>query len=64
MALDDKGVEHCDVGTGAESFWVRRTNRYPGCSCPAWRYSPKHPKPTNPLCEIHGETNVQPPRTY
>lgn len=54
MVLDDKGKPHNDVGTGAASFWVRRTNTYAGCTCPAWRYSPRHPKPTNPDCPQHG----------
>jgi len=44
------------VGTGAESFWHRRTNTYPGCTCPPWRYNPAQPKPTNPECEKHGNT--------
>lgn len=47
---------HPVVGTGAESFWHRRTNTYPGCTCPPWRYSPAHPKPTNPECPTHGDT--------
>jgi hypothetical protein len=34
--------------------WSRVTNRTPGCSCPAWRYSPRHPKPTNQDCPEHG----------
>jgi len=42
------------VGTGSPSFWNRPTNRYPGCTCPAWRYSPMHPKPTAPDCPTHG----------
>lgn len=54
MAVDDKGNQHCDVGTGAESIWKRRTNRYTGCTCPPWRYNPRHPKPTNPDCPEHG----------
>lgn len=54
MAVDDKGRNHPDVGTGAASFWARRTNSYPGCSCPPWRYNPRHPKPTNPDCLEHG----------
>jgi hypothetical protein len=51
---DDKGRPHNDVGTGAASFWVRPTNVYAGCSCPPWRYNPRHPKPTNPDCTQHG----------
>jgi hypothetical protein len=39
----------------AKENWSRGTNRAPGCDCPAWRYSPRHPKPTNPDCEQHGE---------
>lgn len=31
-----------------------RDNRYPGCTCPPWRYHPAHPKPTNPACPRHG----------
>ncbi|MEO5317611.1 hypothetical protein PV761_03320 [Arthrobacter sp. CC3] len=54
MAVDDKGRNHPDVGTGAPSFWTRRTNQYPGCCCPPWRYNPRHPKPTNPDCPQHG----------
>ena len=54
MALDDKGRNHTDVGTGAESFWVRKTNRYAGCTCPPWRYNPRYPKPTSPDCAEHG----------
>ncbi|SDK80597.1 hypothetical protein SAMN04487913_103239 [Arthrobacter sp. ok362] len=46
------------VGTGAESFWHRRTNTYPGCTCPPWRYNPRYPKPTNPECPQHGEPNL------
>lgn len=34
--------------------WSRTTNRYSGCSCPPWRYHPKHPKQTNPHCPQHG----------
>ena len=45
------------VGTGSESFWTRRTNTYPGCTCPPWRYHPAHPKPTNPTCRKHGDAN-------
>jgi len=56
----EKPAQEYQVGTGAESFWHRRTNTYPGCTCPAWRYNPAHPKPTNPLCPKHGENNVQP----
>ena len=51
---DDKGRAHPDVGTGAASFWNRRTNTYVGCSCEPWRYNPAQPKPTNPLCPQHG----------
>jgi hypothetical protein len=40
--------------------WSRPTNRYTGCVCPAWRYNPSHPKPTDPNCQLHGEKqNVQ-----
>ena len=39
--------------------WSRTTNHYAGCSCPAWRYNPRCPKPTNPQCPEHGEPNVQ-----
>ena len=38
--------------------WARRTNTYPGCTCPAWRYSPRHPKPTNPDCKMHGQVKL------
>ena len=57
MAVDDKGHNHPDVGTGAESSWHRPTNRYPGCSCPPFRYSPAHihKRITNPECEKHGD---------
>jgi len=55
MAVDDKGRNHPDVGTGSASFWARKTNRYAGCTCPPWRYNPRHPKPTNPECAEHGE---------
>jgi hypothetical protein len=51
-------VQHNVVGTGAASFWNRRTNSYPGCSCPPWRYHPRYPKPTNPDCQLHGETRT------
>jgi hypothetical protein len=37
--------------------WSRATNRY--CDCPAWRYNPRYPKPTNPNCQQHGGNNVQ-----
>jgi hypothetical protein len=51
------------VGTGSQSFWHRRTNTYPGCTCPPWRYNPMYPKPTNPECEKHGMASTsQPPR--
>jgi hypothetical protein len=43
---------------GAESFWHRPANRYPGCTCPPWQYSPRHPKPTNPEGAKHGETGL------
>lgn len=56
MSVDSNGRNHPEVGTGAPSFWVRPTNRYAGCCCPAWRYSPRHPKPTNPECHEHGES--------
>ena len=55
MALDANGHNHPDVGTGHPSFWHRPTNRYPGCTCPPWRYNPMYPKPTNPDCPRHGE---------
>jgi len=43
--------------------WSRSTNRYPGCTCPPWRYNPRHPKSTNPECETHGMSQTsQPPR--
>ena len=60
----EKPAQDYQVGTGAESFWHRRTNTYPGCTCPAWRYNPAHPKPTNPECPKHGEQNVQPSGTH
>ena len=41
----------------AKENWSRATNRYPGCTCPTWRYNPRHPKPTNPDCSKHGGTN-------
>jgi hypothetical protein len=40
------------VGTGAD-WWHRPTNKY--CDCPPSRYDPRHPRPTNPECEEHGE---------
>ncbi|QWY84250.1 hypothetical protein QEO77_gp53 [Arthrobacter phage Zaheer] len=58
MVYDDHGVQHNDVGTGAPSFWNRPTNTYPDCKCPPWRYNPRHPRPTNPDCQIHGETST------
>ena len=58
MVIDEHGNHHCDVGTGSASFWNRRTNSYPGCSCPPWRYNPRHPRPTNPNCQLHGETRT------
>lgn len=42
--------------------WSRVTNRYPGCSCLPWRYSPRHPRPTDPDCPQHGEPDVADPR--
>jgi hypothetical protein len=49
-------------GCGAD-WWARRTNTYPGCTCPPARYNPRHPKPTNPECETHGMSQTsQPPR--
>lgn len=57
MVYDDNGNQHPGVGTGAESFWHRRTNTYAGCTCPPWRYNPRLPKPTNPACPKHGETS-------
>jgi hypothetical protein len=51
---DDKGRPHPDVGTGSPSFWDRPTNHYPGCTCPPWRYNPRHTRPTNPDCTEHG----------
>lgn len=41
-------------GCGGD-WWNRRTNTYPGCTCPPARYNPRHPKPTNPDCPTHGE---------
>ncbi|MFJ4286628.1 hypothetical protein ACIPY0_13400 [Paenarthrobacter nicotinovorans] len=41
-------------GMGAPDAWARRTNTYPGCTCPPWRYNPRHPKPTTPDCPQHG----------
>lgn len=58
MVTDDRGNQHNDVGTGAASFWNRRTNSYAGCSCPPWRYNPRFPHPTNPDCQLHGETRT------
>lgn len=46
---------HYVVGTGYPDQWHRPTNTYPGCSCPAWRYNPAHPKPTNTQCQMHGQ---------
>ncbi|AXH44425.1 hypothetical protein PP356_gp45 [Arthrobacter phage MargaretKali] len=37
------------------SFWERRTNREPGCTCPPSRYSPTQQRPTNPDCPQHGD---------
>ena len=56
MAMDSEGRNHPDVNVGAD-WWTRRTNRYAGCTCPPWRYSPRHPKPTNPDCQQHGADN-------
>jgi len=53
--------EHPVVGTGSESFWHRRTNTYPGCTCPPWRYNPAQPKPTDPDCAKHGEPQTTEP---
>jgi hypothetical protein len=58
MVTDDRGNHHNNVGTGAASFWNRPTNSYAGCSCPPWRYNPRFPHPTNPDCELHGETRT------
>lgn len=33
--------------------WSRGANRY--CACPASRYNPRQPKPTEPNCPEHGE---------
>ena len=38
----------------AKENWARGANRVPGCSCPPWRYSPRHPKPSAPDCPQHG----------
>lgn len=40
----------------AKENWSRATNRYAGCTCPPWRYSPahNHKRPTNPDCKEHG----------
>lgn len=54
MLTDEPGRRHDAVALGAESHWHRRTNRYPGCSCPEWRYHPLYPKPTDPDCSEHG----------
>lgn len=35
--------------------WLRGNNKTPGCTCPPWRYTPRHPKPTNPGCPTHGQ---------
>jgi hypothetical protein len=56
MVYDDNGYQHPGVGVGVSSFWDRRTNHYPGCSCPPHRYNPRHIRPTNPDCPEHGET--------
>lgn len=42
------------VAVGALSHWERKTNQYPGCTCPPWRYHPRYPKPTDPDCPEHG----------
>ena len=34
--------------------WARGNNKQPGCSCPPWRYTPRHTRPTNPDCREHG----------
>lgn len=57
MVYDDNGNQHPGVGVGVRSFWDRRTNQYPGCSCPPARYSPRCTKPTDPHCPTHGEEN-------
>lgn len=51
----DETEKHTDsVALGALSHWHRKTNRYPGCTCPEWRYHPRYPKPTDPDCAEHG----------
>lgn len=57
MVTDEHGREHNDVGVGAASSWNRSPNRYSGCSCPPWRYNPRHIRPTNPDCPTHGESS-------
>lgn len=57
MVMDEPGRRQDVVALGAESHWHRRTNRYPGCSCPEWRYHPRYPKPTDPDCSEHGVNN-------
>lgn len=54
MVTDEHGREHNDVGVGAASSWHRQPNREPGCTCPPWRYNPRHIRPTNPECPTHG----------
>lgn len=43
-----------DYDRDAEN-WTRAPNRNPGCTCPPWRYNPRHIRPTNPNCPAHGE---------
>jgi hypothetical protein len=37
----------------------RRDNRYPGCTCPSWRYCPWMKRPTDPHCPEHGDKTIE-----
>lgn len=54
MSHNETEKQNDSVAVGALSHWHRKTNRYPGCTCPAWRYHPRYPKPTDPDCPEHG----------
>lgn len=54
MSHHDTENQNDAVAVGALSHWERKTNRYPGCTCPPWRYHPRYPKPTDPDCPEHG----------
>lgn len=51
----NKHPELCAMANGRS-----RRHPTPGCTCPPWRYHPRHPKPTNPDCPTHGEMRDHP----